>query len=141
MSEELPDYGCRYEDACTDRSCQNLVSLVQQTIPTDWSAAQLDIRGLLHLHAKFLEDKFQIPDGRFRQKLNFSLAEIELFYRDLYQHRAGRQALQTYAFHVLFWTTGVRPSSIFGRPRKDSHETVLKWQHKRFFHDTGWPSY
>jgi hypothetical protein len=63
-------------------------------------------------------------------KLDLSLPELDLFNDIQRRHRSRHWALQHYTAHLLFWTTGVRPSSMLNT-KKDS--TSLKWQHVRFF--------
>ena len=59
-----------------------------------------------------------------------SLPELDLFDSIRRRHSNGRWALQIYTAHLLFWTTGVRPSSMLRTKRESG---PLTWQHLRFF--------
>ena len=82
-----------------------------------------------------IAQNFKLSHGR-RTQLRFSLPELKSFYT-LYENAHEGDDFQFYVLHLLFWTTGVRPSSVFRPGRLLSKERLegsgLKWNHVRFF--------
>lgn len=93
-------------------------------------------KGDLPVQPRPLHPKIQhLTDNHF-QKLNLAFPELQRLYV-LYERCTTVDEVQLYVANLLFCTTGVRPSSVFGALElsieERSNRSALRWSNLRFF--------